>query len=92
MDKIRQVHDLTSSLTRYAAPSATTWISTLKLSGLRLQAHKDIATRLTVYAESNPKSEAYQAMIKAWSLPKLSNTAGTAAVATVVAGLAAYLH
>ena len=92
MDKIKQVHELTSSLTRYAAPSATSWINTLKLSGPRLQAQKEIATRLTVFAEANPKSEAYQAMVKAWSLPKLSSTAGTAAVATVVAGLAAYLH
>ena len=92
MDKIKQVHEFTSSLTRYAAPSATSWINTLKLSGPRLQAQKDIATRLTVFAEANPKSEAYQAMVKAWSLPKLSNTAGTAAVAIVVAGLAAYLH
>ena len=92
MDKIKQVHELTSSLTRYAAPSATSWINTLKMSGPRLQAQKDIATRLTVFAEANPKSDAYQAMVKAWSLPKLSNTAGTAAVATVVAGLAAYLH
>ena len=92
MDKIRQVHELTSSLSRYAAPSATTWISTLKMSGPKLQAQKEIAKRLTVYAEAHPKDQAYQDMVKAWSLPKLTNTAGTAAVAIVVAGLASYLH
>ena len=92
MDKIRQVHELTSSLSRYAAPSANTWISTLKMSGPKLQAQKEIAKRLTVYVEAHPKDQAYQDMVKAWSLPKLTNTAGTAAVAIVVAGLASYLH
>ena len=91
-DKIRQVHELTSSLSRYAAPSANTWISTLKMSGPKLQAQKEIAKRLTVYVEAHPKDQAYQDMVKAWSLPKLTNTAGTAAVAIVVAGLASYLH